>query len=162
MVSYTSGRSSSSLLCYFEMTSYLFHQANWYDIKRSSPYLFTSIQAIKYNHQQKAWDRLIKPCWSSHAVMLLGVCNNTSPRASNTDAKSAKCLWNAEIYGASSHRWVSQTCWAHTLLLIASFILGRSPYTRDKACLITDLSASFKHPSPRKQSETFHGKLCHG
>ena len=26
-------------------------------------------------------------------------------------------------------------------------------------CLITDLWASFKHPSPHKQSETFHGKL---
>ena len=31
-----------------------------------------------------------------------------------------------------------------------------------KLCSITDLWASFKHPSPHKHSETFHGKLCDG
>ena len=31
-----------------------------------------------------------------------------------------------------------------------------------KLCSITDLWASFKHPSPHKHSKTFHGKLCNG
>ena len=30
------------------------------------------------------------------------------------------------------------------------------------ACLRTELWASFKHPTPHKQSKTFHGKVCHG
>ena len=45
----------------------------------------------------------------------------------------------------------------HSWLNWNSYILAN-----EIACLITDLWTSFKHPSPHKQSRTFHGKLCHG
>ena len=45
--------------------------------------------------------------------------------------------------------------WQHRLRVIFE------SHCQTKACLITDLWARFKHPSPHKQSKNFHGKLCH-
>ena len=44
---------------------------------------------------------------------------------------------------------------------IKNFKIVEELYFQYLSC-ITDLWASFKHPSPHKQSETFHGKFCHG
>ena len=55
-------------MCYFKISLYslpsMSYQNNtmgssWIDLKRVSPYVFTSLQPIINNYQQKAWDRLM-------------------------------------------------------------------------------------------------------
>ena len=65
-LSYTLGRSSFSLLCYFEkkhmqINIKLFREntmgSNWTNLKCSALYMYTGIQPKQNCHQQKTWDR---------------------------------------------------------------------------------------------------------
>ena len=52
---------------------------------------------------------------------------------------------------------------SHKLIIGYNLELPSQFSMHHNSCLFHNRSVSnFKHPSPHKQSETFHGKLCHG
>ena len=114
--------------------------------------------------EPRIWGRLTEMQWTRYVEYVMW--NNPSddnymmiPRICTT-ALLHYCKW------VISHSWVYFWPFKIILPLGVAFkvmpLLSTCTICRPSICSRTDLWASFIHPSPHKQSETFHGKLCHG